>query len=136
MTIQSALENNLNVSMTLPITENQSVVVTFEKIEYGTLYYSMEIADMQISLTAEAIMKHTEDEMIGFDFEDRAVVTFFKLLMVDEFIQLSKIYYLVECAIEINIAPYGFCSCGFYRMPVWDEKPDLALCSKCDKHSY
>ncbi|MBG9730800.1 hypothetical protein ABD87_15000 [Lysinibacillus sphaericus] len=91
--------NLADVSKTFALTENTSVVVTFEKIANETLFYTMQISGIKVHLTAEPSKKPTEEELISFKLSDVdiATETYYKLLMVDELVQLSKIYYLVEC---------------------------------------
>lgn len=149
--MQIISKNLMNVSENLMLTENESVVVTFEKIENKTLFYTMHIAGIKVHLTAEPSKKPTEEEIIRFKLSevDIATKTFYKLLMIDEVVQLSEINDLVEFeklylqhysseSLEFQYPdPLGDfpkeCICGGKIWPLYDDNPHAgSCCDKCD----
>lgn len=141
----------MNVSKNLMLTESKSVCVTFEKIENETLFYTMQIAGIKVHLTVEPSKKPTVEEIIRFKLSevDIATKTFYKLLMIDELVQLSEINDLVEFEMlyldHYSSETWGVlfpdplgdfpkkCICGGAIWPIYDDNPHFgSFCDKCD----
>lgn len=117
----------VGVKSTFKITASQKVEFTFYKVEYNILHYSMNVAGVEVQLKAEPTKVPNSGSHIGLI----GASTYYKLMFVEEEVRLGKILRSVECNLEKNIAPYGFCSCGNYKTPMFDYMVDSPTYCNC-----
>lgn len=119
------------------ILPSQKKEFTFYKMVDNTMHYSINIAGVEIHLTAEPSKLPSPYSFFEYWYDEghMGADTYYKLMFVDKPVRLGLILAAVESKTEEAIAPHYFCSkCGNYRQPMWDENPDLATFCPCEPY--